>query len=65
LPDCDLEAGVAIVTRLCAGVPGDQTCSAGVACWDASETPEALLGRADASLYAAKRAGRDRVLAAT
>jgi diguanylate cyclase (GGDEF)-like protein len=64
LPDCDLAGAVAIVKRLCAGVPGDQTCSAGVAAWDGSETPEALLGRADVSLYEAKRAGRDQVVAA-
>jgi diguanylate cyclase (GGDEF)-like protein/PAS domain S-box-containing protein len=64
LPDCDLAGAVAIVKRLCAGVPGDQTCSAGVAAWDGSETPEALLGRADMSLYEAKRTGRDQVVAA-
>ena len=37
-----------------------QTCSAGVALWDGAETPEELLARADAALYAAKVAGRDR-----
>ena len=40
------------------------TCSVGVATWD-DETPEALLRRADEALYAAKEAGRDRVIAAT
>jgi two-component system, cell cycle response regulator len=40
------------------------TCSIGVATWD-GETPELLLRRADEALYAAKDAGRDRVIAAT
>ena len=37
------------------------TCSIGVAEWDRTESGDALLGRADRLLYAAKRAGRDRV----
>jgi two-component system cell cycle response regulator len=40
------------------------TCSIGVATW-AGESPEMLLRRADEALYAAKDAGRDRVIAAT
>ena len=35
------------------------------ATWEDAETPEAFLARADEALYAAKDAGRDRVLAAT
>jgi len=31
----------------------------GIACWDGSETQGALLGRADAALYEAKRSGRN------
>jgi diguanylate cyclase (GGDEF)-like protein len=38
------------------------TFSAGVAEWDRVEDPQALLKRADAGLYAAKRAGRNRVV---
>jgi diguanylate cyclase (GGDEF)-like protein len=40
------------------------TVSIGVATWD-DEAPEDLLHRADEALYAAKQAGRDRVMAAT
>ena len=40
------------------------TVSIGVATWD-GEAPEDLLHRADEALYAAKEAGRDRVMAAT
>ena len=44
--------------------PVPVTVSIGVATWD-GEAPEDLLHRADEALYAAKEAGRDRVLAAT
>ena len=45
-------------------MPGDQTVSAGVACWNGRETAEELVGRADAALYEAKRMGRDRLVTA-
>ena len=38
------------------------TFSAGLARFDYDDTPEALLGRADAALYRAKRSGRDRTV---
>ena len=43
---------------------GHRTASFGVAAAQAGDTPETLIARADAALYAAKRAGRDRVIAA-
>ncbi|MCW2585906.1 MAG: hypothetical protein JWN55_1422 [Frankiales bacterium] len=42
--------------------PLQQTFSAGIACWDGTEDPEALVSRADTELYAAKRAGRARIM---
>jgi diguanylate cyclase (GGDEF)-like protein len=59
-PGCTEPDAVALVDRLRAAVTEGQTCSAGVAFWDGSETPAELLARADAALYEAKVAGRDR-----
>jgi diguanylate cyclase (GGDEF)-like protein len=61
LPDCTLADGQAIVGRLLGGTPRPTTCSAGLATWDGVETAAALKQRADAALYRAKRAGRDRL----
>jgi diguanylate cyclase (GGDEF)-like protein len=59
LPGCRLENARDIVERLRAAMPGEQTVSAGVVCWNGRETAEELVGRADAALYEAKRMGRD------
>jgi diguanylate cyclase (GGDEF)-like protein len=63
LPECDLDGARAVIERLRAATPTGQTCSAGVAAWGGSETAHALTARADAALYEAKRAGRDRLAA--
>jgi diguanylate cyclase (GGDEF)-like protein len=60
LPACPPDEALAVVERLRDATPEDQTCSAGIAHWDGEETAGALLGRADAALYEAKRTGRDR-----
>jgi diguanylate cyclase (GGDEF)-like protein len=64
LPACALADAKVIVERLRAAMPSGQTVSAGVACWNGRETAEELVGRADAALYEAKRAGRDRLVSA-
>ena len=64
LPGCPLENALAIVDRLRGVTPSGQTCSAGVACWDGEESVDGLVARADAALYQAKVAGRDRSMAA-
>jgi diguanylate cyclase (GGDEF)-like protein/PAS domain S-box-containing protein len=60
LPDCDEATALQIANRLRAVVPGGQTVSAGVASWSQLESMTQLIARADAALYEAKRAGRDR-----
>ena len=62
LPGCTLDDAQTLLERLRIAMPEAQTVSAGVACWDGAETAEELVGRADSALYAAKRAGRDRLI---
>jgi diguanylate cyclase (GGDEF)-like protein len=50
-----------LLDRLRPLTPAGQTFSAGVAVWDGQESSEALFARADAALYEAKGAGRNRV----
>ena len=64
LPGTNLEHARQMLERLRESLPEGQTCSAGVCRWDGSESAESLIARADAALYAAKAAGRDRVSAA-
>ena len=60
LPRCTRADGSAIVERLRLASPEGVTCSAGVATWRWGEAHTALLKRADAALYDAKRLGRNR-----
>jgi diguanylate cyclase (GGDEF)-like protein len=55
---------VVVLERLRAVTPCGQTFSAGAALWDLREAPVAVVARADAALYAAKDAGRDRIVLA-
>lgn len=69
LPDTDSDAAMHAAERMReevarADTPVPVTISAGIATWEVGETPEAFLNRADEALYAAKDAGRDRVMAA-
>jgi diguanylate cyclase (GGDEF)-like protein len=56
-----LDESYAEVVPLLAVTPMQQTFSAGLASWDGAEDPAALVARADAALYDAKRDGRARV----
>jgi PleD family two-component response regulator len=42
-----------------------QSCSAGLACWDYTESIDDLLGRADKALYLAKASGRNQLAQAS
>jgi diguanylate cyclase (GGDEF)-like protein len=64
LPGCSLDDAIALTERLRAATPSGETCSAGIVLWDGEESGEELVGRADAALYEAKDAGRDRIVAA-
>ena len=64
LPACALAGAQIVVERIRAATPAAQTVSAGIAEWDGREDAAALVARADAALYAAKAAGRDRALLA-
>ena len=67
-PDTDQRQALALAEQLVQGLRRDPvaevgfvTASFGVASWRAGESADALLRRADAGVYAAKQAGRDRV----
>ncbi len=64
LPGITEDEALATLERMRDEMPEDQRVSAGLAFWDGSEDPVALVNRADRALYAAKAAGRDRVLIA-
>ncbi len=64
LPGCTVGEARTLVERLRAAVPERESCSAGIAEWDAREQADSLVGRADAALYRAKRAGRNRTVVA-
>jgi len=64
LPDCGMDEATAILERLRAATPNGQTCSAGLAVWRPGESVDELIARADAALYEAKEAGRDRLVGA-
>jgi len=61
LPDTAPEEAAEVLERLRARTPMEQTCSAGLACWDFGESVDDLLGRADQALYLAKAGGRDQL----
>jgi diguanylate cyclase (GGDEF)-like protein/PAS domain S-box-containing protein len=64
LPACDSASARQLLDRLHELPLDGVTFSAGIAEWDGACSDEALIGRADGALYAAKRAGRNRTLTA-
>jgi diguanylate cyclase (GGDEF)-like protein/PAS domain S-box-containing protein len=62
LPDCPPDQVFGLLDRFRAATPENQTVSVGIAYWDRVESAESLVTRADAALYEAKDAGRDRVV---
>jgi diguanylate cyclase (GGDEF)-like protein len=61
IPHCALDDALVVLERLRRGVPMGQTASMGVAMRCADEPIDALMARADASLYEAKHSGRNRL----
>ncbi|MBK5232943.1 MAG: diguanylate cyclase [Thermoleophilia bacterium] len=64
LPDCPPDFAEGLFSRLQEVTPADTSWSAGIAYWDGDETPEAMTGRADQALYAAKALGGNRSVTA-
>jgi diguanylate cyclase (GGDEF)-like protein len=64
LVGCQGAEAHAVVERLRAATPRDQTCSAGIASLELSDAHTAVVERADAALYRAKAEGRNRAAVA-
>jgi diguanylate cyclase len=56
LPDCSEGEAREIIARVTSTTPSLQSCAAGVAAWDGTETSDDLVWRADAELLKQKRA---------
>ncbi len=65
LPGCPQSTAGRVADALLCHMPPGGSCSAGVAQWDGLEDGAALVARADAALYAGKRAGGGRAVHAT
>jgi diguanylate cyclase (GGDEF)-like protein len=64
LHDADGAGAHGTLERLRLATPAGQTFSAGLATWDATESSDELIARADRALYAAKQSGRNRTVVA-
>jgi diguanylate cyclase (GGDEF)-like protein len=65
LPSADTAHAESVLQRTLGATPLGQTFSAGVATWNGVETSDEMIARADAALYEAKAAGRNRILASS
>jgi diguanylate cyclase (GGDEF)-like protein len=61
MPACPVEQAMRTLDRLRSVIPFEQTASVGIASYLANESAQEFVGRADAALYAAKAAGRNRI----
>jgi diguanylate cyclase (GGDEF)-like protein len=64
LPGAEAPEAAAVLDRMRAVTPAQQTFSAGLVVWDGNETSDELVARADRALYEAKTGGRDRIAVA-
>jgi diguanylate cyclase (GGDEF)-like protein/PAS domain S-box-containing protein len=64
LPDCAAEEALSVIGRMQDATPPGVDSAGGIATSEGSESPEALIQRADIALYDAKRQGTATVLAA-
>lgn len=62
MPDTTEAQAIQLMQRLRETTPAPITCSIGIAQWGGAESADTLIGRADRGLYAAKSAGRNRVM---
>ncbi len=60
LSDCDAQTATDVTERLRRSVSDNWTCSAGIAVGRPGDSADEIIARADAALYEAKAAGRDR-----
>jgi diguanylate cyclase len=65
LPDCFEGEAHEIIARVTSTTPSLQSCAAGIAAWDGTETSDELVWRADAELLKRKRANLQRALKAS